>query len=397
MAKIAYFECSKCAEKFSADVPHNVCPHDGGFLFVRYDFQSAKLNGKPVNSNLAGMWRYQDVLPNVEPVTLGEGFTPLTKSRRYPNLWIKDESVNPTGSFKARGASMAVTMARHYGLQKLAVPSAGNAAGAFAAYCAAAGIEAHIFVPVDALQANILECMVHGAKLTLVKGLIADCGQIVSQRKKAEGWFEVSTLKEPFRLEGKKTMGYEIAEQMGWILPDVILFPTGGGISLIAMWKAFEEMEALGWINAAKKRPKMIAVQSETCAPLFKAFTEQKSECELWPKAHTLASGLRVPKSYGDYNILEILRKSEGTVICVSDAELIDTMKDWAVQEGIFPSLEGAAAMAGYDKLLAAGVVRPQEKTVLFNTGTGLKYINVLADAMDLSTQQKLAVCQITP
>jgi threonine synthase len=314
MAKILHFECSRFGEKLSPEGPQTVCPADGGSLYVRYDLESIrqKVSGGKLIGEQPDMWRYHQLLPDVTPVTMGEGFTPLIKSTRYPGVWIKDESKNPTGSFKARGLGMAVTMARHYGLKKLAIPSAGNAAGALAAYCALAGIEAHIFVPRDAPRANLIECRIHGAKLTLVDGLISDCGRIVAECKAAEGWFDVATLKEPFRLEGKKTMGYEIAEQLGWRLPDAIIFPTGGGISLIAMWKAFAELEQLGLLNTGPYRPKMIAVQARGCSPILKAFTDGNPACEPWAGAHTRAAGMRVPKSYGDYLVLDILRRATG-------------------------------------------------------------------------------------
>src|SRR3989440_5336960 len=277
---------------------------------------------------VASMWRYVEVLPDAEPVTLGEGFTPLLPSRKTKNVWIKDEGLNPTGSFKARGLGMAVTMAAKYGLKKLAIPSAGNAASALAAYSARAGIEAHIFMPKDVPQANRVECESYGARITLVNGLISDCARIVAERKEQEGWFDVSTLKEPFRVEGKKTMGYEVAEQLGWRIPQGIIYPTGGGVGLLGMWKAFEEMEALGWIGP--ERPKMITVQSAGCAPVVKAWEEGKQSSEMWTNAETLASGLRVPKPYGDYLILDILKKSKGTAISATDQEILGATRHWA-------------------------------------------------------------------
>jgi threonine synthase len=331
-----------------------------------------------------GMWRYAGVLPAAEPVTLGEGFTPMLRSRRYPNLFLKEEATNPTGTFKARGLSLAVTMARHYGLKKLAVPSAGNAAGALAAYAAAAGIEAHIFMPRDVPLANYLEAVAYGANVTLVDGLISDCARRVAARKDAEGWFDISTLKEPFRVEGKKTMGYELVEQSGWQYPDAVFYPTGGGVGLIGMWKAFEEMEALGWVSSGK-RPKMIAVQASGCAPVAKAFREGQTNAQMWPNAATFASGLRVPKPYGDGLILDIVRKSEGLVLDFDDQQILASMLDWARHEGIFLSPEGAAATAAYDHLLASGWLSPEQRVVLFNTGAGLKYADVTAAAMNLA------------
>ncbi len=383
MAKIAYLECSRCNEHISAEQPQTICPKDGGSLYVRYDLDALK--GKFTRESLAGrpatMWRYAEVMPGKTPVTLGEGFTPMIPSREIPNVFIKDEGLNPTGSFKARGLCAAVTMAREYGLKKLAVPSAGNAASALAAYCAAAGIEAHIFMPKDVPMANFVECKSYGAKVTLVDGLISDCAKMVNERKQAEGWFDISTLKEPFRVEGKKTMGYEVAEQLNWELPDAIFYPTGGGVGLIGMWKAFEEMEHLGWIG--KKRPRMISVQASGCAPVAKAWNEHKPVAEMWQNAHTMAAGLRVPKPYADYIILDILKKSSGTAIAVSDEQILDAVQEWSSHEGVFAAPEGAASLAAYKILLEEKFLHPREKVVLFNTGSGLKYIDVIAKSLE--------------
>jgi threonine synthase len=380
MATIIHFECSKCHEKYPPQSAPTICPKDGGPLYVRYDFDEIRwsatresLIGGPKN-----MWRYAAVLPDAEPVTLGEGFTPLLPSRKYADLFIKDEGLNPTGSFKARGMSAAITMARHYGLKNLAAPSAGNAGGALAAYAAAAGLEAYVFMPKDVPIANRLEVEAAGAHLTLVDGLISDCGRMVAERKEQEGWFDVSTLKEPFRVEGKKTMGYEVAEQMGWTLPDAILYPTGGGVGLIGMWKAFDEIEELGWIEPGK-RPKMICIQAEGCAPIPKALQEGEAVSKMWPDAHTLAAGLRVPKAYGDFIILDIVRKSCGTGIAVSDDAIMDGVKEMASTEGIFPAPEGGAALAAYKQLLESGFLTAADKVVLFNTGSGYKYLDVFA------------------
>ncbi|HZP23697.1 MAG TPA: threonine synthase [Terriglobales bacterium] len=380
MARITYFECSRCGEKIPPQPAPTICPKDGGPLYVRYDLGEIRwhasrdsLIGGPKN-----MWRYAAVLPDAEPVTLGEGFTPLLASRRHPNLFIKDEGLNPTGSFKARGMAAAITMLRHYGVKKLAAPSAGNAGGALAAYAAAAGLESYVFMPKDVPLANRLEVEAAGSHLTLVDGLISDCGRMVAERKDKEGWFDVSTLKEPFRVEGKKTMGYEAAEQMGWKLPDAILYPTGGGVGLIGMWKAFDEMEELAWIEGGK-RPKMICVQAEGCAPIPKALEEGAAASQAWPDAHTLAAGLRVPKAYGDFIILDIIRKSGGTAVAVSDDAIMQAVKQMASEEGIFPAPEGAAALAAYQRLLQSGFLRPSDKVVLFNTGSGYKYLDVMA------------------
>ncbi len=389
MAKIAYLECSKCGEHISGEQPQTICPKDGGSLYVRYDL--ASLKGKFTPDSLRGrpatMWRYRDVLPGDNPVTLGEGFTPMLPSRENPNVYIKDEGLNPTGSFKARGLCAAVTMAKQYGLKKLAVPSAGNAASALAAYCAAAGIEAHIFMPQDVPMANLVECKSYGAHVTLVDGLISDCAKMVNERKQTEGWFDISTLKEPFRVEGKKTMGYEVAEQLDWELPDAIFYPTGGGVGLIGMWKAFDEMEQLGWFDNKKnkKRPKMITVQAAGCAPVAKAWDEHKPVAEMWPNAHTAAAGLRVPKPYADYIILDILKQSGGTAIAVSDEQIFAAVQEWASREGVFAAPEGAASLAAYKVLLERKFLKPTDKVVLFNTGSGLKYIDVIADALKIS------------
>ena len=380
---LTHLECTRCGEHYPADRPQSVCPKDAGILYARYDldaikrtFSSARLAGRAPT-----MWRYDAVLPDADPVSLGEGFTPMLPSREYSSVFIKDEGLNPTGSFKARGLSAAVTMARHFGLKKLAIPSAGNAAGALAAYSAAAGIEAHIFMPKDVPMANRIECDYYGAHVTLVDGLISDCAKKVAALKDSEvwkndGWFDVSTTKEPYRVEGKKTMGYEVAEQLGWRMPQGIIYPTGGGVGLLGMWKAFEEMEALGWIGP--ERPKMITVQSAGCAPIVKAFEEGKSSSEMWTNATTLASGLRVPKPYGDYPILDILKNSNGTAIAATDEEIVEATRHWAKTEGIFAAPEGAASLVAYRKLLVSGFFKPEDTVVLFNTGTGLKYLDVL-------------------
>jgi threonine synthase len=355
-----------------------VCPKDGGVLYVRYDLVS--LLGKSKTGHLkdrvATMWRYTEVLPDAIPVTLGEGFTPMLPSREFPNVYIKDEGLNPTGSFKARGMSAAVTMARHYGLKKLAAPSAGNAGGALAAYAAAAGIEAHIFMPKDVPLANRMECDYYGAHVTLVDGLISDCARMVAERKENEGWFDVSTLKEPFRLEGKKTMGYEVAEQLGWKLPRGIIYPTGGGVGMIGMWKAFDEMEQLGWIGS--ERPKMVSVQAAGCAPIVKAWEAGKSSSEMWTGAATFAAGLRVPKAYGDYLILDIIKKSKGTAVAATDDEILDGVRHWASVEGVFAAPEGAASLVAYQKLRASKFFGAEDAVVLFNTGTAYKYLDMM-------------------
>ena len=385
MPRPTHLECTRCGEPYAADRPQTVCSKDDGVLYARYDLDAIKKTFSPASllPLAPTMWRYDAVLPEATPVSLGEGFTPMLRSREYPNVFIKDEALNPTGSFKARGLSAAVTMARHFGLKKLAIPSAGNAAGALAAYAAAAPLEAHIFMPKNVPLANRVECDYYGAHVTLVDGLISDCARKVAELKetaawKNDGWFDVSTTKEPYRVEGKKTMGYEVAEQLGWKLPDGIIYPTGGGVGLLGMWKAFEEMQQLGFIGP--ERPHMISVQSAGCAPIVKAWDEGRASAELWPNATTLAAGLRVPKPYADYLILDILKKSGGLALAVTDAEILAGARHWASVEGIFAAPEGAASLVAYQKLLSTGFFTPEDSVVLFNTGSGLKYLEVLND-----------------
>ena len=387
MPKIRELECSRCKAAVSAETPQTVCAKCAGSFYVRYDLSATKglaRRGKVREDGeaggWAGMWRYRSVLPDVVPVTLGEGWTPMLRSKRYPNVVVKEEGANPTGSFKARGLALAVTLAKHYGLEKLAVPSAGNAAGALAAYAAAAGIEANIFMPKDVPFANYVEAKMYGANVTLVDGLISDCGRIVAERKEKEGWFDISTLKEPFRIEGKKTMGYELVEQLGWEYPEAVFYPTGGGVGLIGMWKAFAELEELGWVRPGR-RPKMIAVQSSGCAPMVRAFEEGATASRMWENAATFAAGLRVPKPYGDYIMLEILQASGGVALATPDEVILSSLQDWAKNEGIFLSPEGAAATAAYDHLLKTGFLEPTDRVVLYNTGAGLKYTDVTAEA----------------
>jgi threonine synthase len=331
------------------------------------------------------MWRYAPILPPAAGhiVTLGEGLTPLVRAARLGarlgarDLWIKDEGLNPTGSFKARGLSCAVSMAVELGVKRMAIPSAGNAASALAAYAAAAGLEAHIFMPRDVPQANFIECRAFGASVTLVDGLISDCARMVAAGVEREGWYDVSTLKEPYRIEGKKTMGYEVAEQFDWQLPDAIFYPTGGGVGIIGMWKAFDEMEALGWIGA--QRPKMISVQVEGCQPVVRAFERGEARSQFWENAWTVAAGLRVPKPLGDFLILDAVRASGGTALAVSDQELLDAGVALAREEGMFAAPEGAACVAALEKLLRSGFLKPEERIVIYNTGAGLKYLEAYA------------------
>jgi threonine synthase len=384
VSEVTHLQCTKCGAHLSPDIPQNVCPKDGGILFAQYGLAKLKQSFKPehLRGREASLWRYREVLPDVEPVTLGEGLTPLLPSREFENVWIKDEGLNPTGSFKARGVTVAISVAKALGLKKLAMPSAGNAGSALAAYAAAAGIEGHIFMPRDVPSANRMECEMYGAKLTLVNGLISDSARIVSERKDQEGWFDLSTLKEPYRVEGKKTMAYELFEQLEGKLPDAIIFPCGGGVGVIGMWKAFDEMEQLGWISS--ERPLMVVVQAEGCAPLVKAWEEGKSSAQPWQDASTIAAGLRVPRPYGDYLVLDILKHSGGTAVAVSDQEIRDAVRHWGSTEGIFAAPEGAASLAAYRKLREASMTGPflseKDRVVLFNTGTGLKYLDVLQE-----------------
>lgn len=382
---VTHLECSLCGLHHEARKLHNLCVECGKPLLVRYDLRAAgrTLTPTSLKERESSLWRYREVLPvenwnNV--VSFGEGWTPLlsasktSESLPFPlDLFIKDEGQNPTQSFKARGMAAAISMAKEFGVKKVAVPSAGNAAGAMAAYAARAGMEANIFMPSDTPRANIVECEQTGAKVTLVDGLITDCGKIIAERKEAEGWFDVSTLKEPYRVEGKKTMGYELAEQLNWELPDVILYPTGGGTGLIGMWKAFDEMEQMGWIGS--KRPKMVSVQSLTCAPIVRAFENGERFADEFENAATVASGLRVPKAIGDFLILDAIRASGGTAVAVADSELVAAVKEIGAAEGLFTAPEGAACLPALRKLIADGFINAGEKVVIFNTGSGVKYL----------------------
>ena len=388
LMNVTHLECALCGLHHEARVLQNLCIECGKPLLVRYDLE--KVARTMTKESLAGressLWRYREVLPvedwnNV--VSFGEGWTPLLNAEklaeRLPiklDVFIKDEGQNPTQSFKARGMTAAISMAREFGIRKVAVPSAGNAAGAMAAYAARAGMEAHIFMPSDTPVANVVECRQTGANVTLIDGLITDCGKIIAERRQAEGWFDVSTLKEPYRVEGKKTMGYELFEQLP-DLPDVILYPTGGGTGLIGMWKAFDEMQQMGWIGS--KRPRMVTVQSETCAPIVRAFEKGERFAEEFENASTVASGLRVPKAIGDFLILDAIRASGGTAIAVTDSELIAAVAEIGAATGIFCAPEGAACLPALRKLIDAGQVDAGETVVLFNTGSGIKYLEAFA------------------
>lgn len=382
---VTHLECAACGLKHEARQLQNLCRECGKPLLVFYDLERAgrSLTKESLKSRPADLWRYREVLPverDENIVSLGEGWTPLLRAARLAarlgfrgELLIKDESLNPTQSFKARGMTAAVSMAKELGAQRLAVPSAGNAAGALAAYAARAGLEAHIFMPRDTPRANVIECEQTGAHVTLIDGLITDCGAEVARRKDTEGWFDVSTLKEPYRIEGKKTLGYELAEQLHWTLPDVIVYPTGGGTGLIGMWKAFDEMERLGWIDS--KRPRMVTVQAAGCAPIVRAFAEGKREAAEFENAATTASGLRVPRAIGDFLILAALRASGGTAISVTDEELLAAVREIGASEGLFCAPEGAACLPALRKLIEREEVEASERVVLFNTGAGVKYM----------------------
>ncbi len=385
---VTHLECALCGLKHEAHRLLNLCRECGKPLLVRYDLERAKqsLTKESLTSRRSDMWRYREVLPvedDANIVTFGEGWTPLLRAQRLgrtvgvTDLYIKDEGQNPTQSFKARGMAAAVSMAKELGATKLAVPSAGNAAGALAAYAARAGLECFIFMPRDTPRANVVECQQTGAHVTLMDGLITDCGAEVGRRKEAEGWFDVSTLKEPYRVEGKKTLGYELAEQLNWDLPDVIIYPTGGGTGLIGMWKAFDEMEQMGWIGS--KRPRMVSVQASGCAPIVRAFEEGKRFADEFPNAATTASGLRVPKAIGDFLILDALRDSGGTAVAVTDDELIQATREIGAAEGIFCAPEGAACLPALRKLIEADQVKSSDRVVLFNTGSGVKYMESFA------------------
>ena len=383
MTTVTHLECSLTGKQYPAGAVWNLS-EAGGPLLVRYDLDMVRENWNRdwIPNGPRSMWRYTPVLPVTKPtsiVSLGEGWTPLVRARRLgeklgaTDLWIKDEGVSPTGTFKARGLSCCVSMCVDLGIRKVAIPSAGNAASALAAYAAAAGMEAHIFMPRDVPQSNYIECQAFGARVTLVDGLIGDCARLVAEGTEKHGWFDVSALNEPYAVEGQKTMGYELAEQMRWELPDAIFYPTGGGVGIIGMWKAFDEMERLGWIGG--KRPKMIAVQVAGCQPVVRAFEEGAETSRFWDGAWTCASGLRVPKPLGDFLILRAVRESGGTCVAVSDEELLDAGVELAKQEGMFVAPEGAACVAAFEKLLASGFLKPEERMVIYNTGSGLKYL----------------------
>ncbi|MGE5327062.1 MAG: threonine synthase [Deltaproteobacteria bacterium] len=386
-------ECSRCRRQSAPGHVYNLC-ECGGPLLARY--QLRKLAGRRIRSRLASrpstLWRYREVLPvNNEKyiVSLGEGFTPLLHAQRLgkllglPHLYLKDESQNPTGSFKARGMALAVTMAHELGVKRIAVPSAGNAAGALAAYGAKAGMQTAVFMPEGTPLANRLECEAHGAKVVLVPGSIKDCARVMRESGGNESWFDVSTLREPYRLEGKKTMAYEVFEQLDWRLPDAMIYPTGGGTGLIGMWKAFGEMQEMGWIGPA--RPKMISVQATGCAPMVRAFDRQTEKAEEWQNPTTIASGLRVPAAIGDFLILRSIRESKGCAIAVDDAAMLESVRELAQMEGVFTSPEGGATLAALKRLLAEDKLGGRDIIVLFLTATAYKYMEAMESLLSTS------------
>lgn len=383
--------CGACGLEHAIDQPQNLCTACQKPLLAKYDLDAIRSRFTPDvvrRRSLRSMWRFWDVMPVDDPqeaVSLGEGLTPLLRCQRrgpfadFENLFIKDESFNPTGSFKARGMSAAVTRAAALGIKHVALPSAGNAAGAAVSYAARAGLRTSLFVPDDTPPANIIECDVTRADVYLVNGLISDCGKLVREFRAQFGWFDLSTLKEPFRVEGKKTMGYELAFDLADAfgssnlqLPDVILYPTGGGTGLIGMWKAFDEMQQLGWIGS--ERPRMVAVQAEGCAPIVRAFQQGERFAKLFENATTAASGLRVPAAVGDFLMLDAIRASQGTALTVSDEALLDGVRDLASDQGVYACPEGGAVWKAARQLLESGWIKPEERVVLFNTGSGLKY-----------------------
>ena len=392
-SNVCELECSACGKKFDAQVEQHLCTC-GKPLLARYDLRraAAALTLENLKSRPRTLWRYAEVLPNDPPVSLGEGMTALVHAKRLGSsmglqrLYVKDEGLNPTGSFKARGMTTAVSRARQLGAKALAAPTAGNAGGALAAYAAAAGIPAVIVMPADTPVANVMECQAFGAKVVKLNGLISDCGKYVAEHKDREGWYDVSTLKEPYRVEGKKTMGYELWEQFGGKLPDVILYPTGGGVGLIGMCKAFDEMQEMGWIGAA--RPRMVAVQAEGCAPIVRAWEAHQNSAQFFQNAATIASGLRVPGPLGDLMILSMLHQTKGTALTVTDEEMLRSGRELASLEGIFAAPEGAATVIAARKLAASGWIKPEELVVLFNTGAGYKYAEAWQRALQSAPQE---------
>jgi threonine synthase len=383
---LTHLECSGCGKQYPHEQIHTFCPICQSPLLSLYDLKKAcqSVDRDEISQRKKGMWRWHELLPVLNEenqVFLGEGDTPLLilphleRELGLSHLYVKDESSNPTGSFKARGLAAAVSKAKELGVEKVIIPTAGNAGGAMAAYAARAGLKAHIFMPRDTPFANVEESRMAGAEVILIDGLISDAAGMAGEKARAEGWFDVSTFKEPYRVEGKKVMGYELAEAFNWRLPDVIIYPTGGGTGLVGMWKAFAELETLGWLES-RKRPRMVSVQAEGCAPVVRAFEKGASFCDFWINAQTIASGLRVPKSFADHLILQDIYDSEGTAVAVSDVAILESQKQLASMEGIFAAPEGAATLASLKILIKQGWVHREENIVLFNTGSGLKYLD---------------------
>jgi threonine synthase len=388
MSHLTHLECSLCGKTYDAGKLQNLCPECRRPLLARYDLDAARrcMSREEIAKGPSSLWRYQELLPVHDPrcvMTLGEGWTPLRRAHRlagalgFESLLIKDEGGNPTGSFKARGLAVAVARAYELGARSLSIPSAGNAACAMSTYAALAGLEAIVYMPRDVPQPFVAECRALGARVQLVDGVITDCGRVAAADAETHGWFDLSTLKEPYRLEGKKTMGYELAEQLGWNLPDVIVYPTGGGTGLVGMWKGFDEMERLGWIGSA--RPRMVTVQSEGCAPIVKAFHERSEFAERWANATTIADGLRVPAAVGDFLMLRVLRESKGTAVSVEDREMIEGANLIGRREGLFVSPESGATVAAFIRLRDSGWIGREEVVVLFSTGSGDKYAHLWA------------------
>jgi threonine synthase len=385
MSYLKQLECTDCKKKSDPNKIQTFCVECQTPLLARYDLEKARseLDRDSFSYRSGGMWRWHELLPvhhNENRITLGEGSTPVLQLENLggelglANLFVKDESLNPTGTFKSRGLAAAVSKAKELGITRLIIPTAGNAGGALAAYAARAGMDAYIYMPSDTPEANIIESRIAGATVELVDGLIDNAGRMAREKAAIEGWFDVSTFKEPYRTEGKKIMAYELAEFFQWKLPDVIIYPTGGGTGLIGMWKAFDEMAKMGWLEG-DQRPRMVAVQSEGCAPVVKAFRSGRHSCEAWDGAHTIATGLRVPKSFADKAILDNLRESDGNAVAVSDDVILSAQSTLARSEGIFAAPEGAATVAALIQLVDNGWVDQDEQIVLFNTGTGLKYV----------------------
>ena len=387
MGYLDHLECTRCGGRYAPGELHNLCPACGKVLFARYDLERVRdeVSRDALAGREATMWRYREVMPVVDPkniVTLGEGMTPVLpleaigRKLGLRHVFVKDEGLNPTGSFKARGLSAAVSKAKELGVRTASMPSAGNAGSAAAAYCARAGLDLYLVMPSDVPHVNQAEVATYGAQTYLIHGLIHDAGRSLRGQGKAKGWFDMSTLKEPYRVEGKKTMGYELAEQFHWSLPDVIIYPTGGGTGIVGMWKAFEEMETLGWIGS--RRPRMVIVQAAGCAPMVRAHRNGRDEAEPWQHAQTIAAGLRVPEAIGDYLILQAVRASGGASYSVTDEEILADMRELAQAEGVFPCPEGAATYGALKAMVREAQVAPDDRVVLFNTGAGLKYVDLI-------------------